>query len=58
MNAADWIALGIIAFAVFCAVIYMVRRKNPCGGCGNCPYSDSCGKKITNGEKSNDESAD
>lgn len=46
MSIADWIALGIIAFAVVCAVVYMVKHRNSCGnGCAGCPYSGSCGKK-------------
>lgn len=53
LSAADWIALGIVAVAVICAAVFMVksRRKGCSGGCGGCPYSSSCGRKDKEDER-------
>lgn len=44
MGTADWIALGFIGLAVFCAVFYMIKSRKNGKGCSGCPYSESCGK--------------
>ncbi|MGN1306030.1 MAG: FeoB-associated Cys-rich membrane protein [Oscillospiraceae bacterium] len=44
MGTADWIALTLIGFAVFCAVFYMIKSRKNGKGCSGCPYSGSCGK--------------
>lgn len=52
MNTADWIALGIIAAALICAVIYIVKhRGNCCGSCTGCPYHNECGKDKNKSDK-------
>lgn len=41
----DCIALGAVAFAVYCSVLYTVRRKKRggCTGCcGSCAYAVKC----------------
>ncbi len=52
MSIGDWIALSVIAFALICAVVYMVKNRKK--GCSGCPYSDTCGKKECE-RKSEDE---
>lgn len=54
LGAADYIALAVIALAVFAAVRYLKSRKKKggngfcsgCGGCSGCAYSGSCQKNI------------
>lgn len=49
MGIADWIAIIMIAIAVFCAVYYMIKKKKD--GCIGCPYSEECKKNERNGCK-------
>lgn len=49
MGIADWIAIILIAAAVFCAVYYMIKKKKD--GCIGCPYSGECKKNERNGCK-------
>lgn len=51
MGIADYIALGIIAFLLICAVKYMIssRKKGGCNGCcSGCMHS--CPKKLSEDE--------
>ncbi|MGN0603612.1 MAG: FeoB-associated Cys-rich membrane protein [Oscillospiraceae bacterium] len=45
MNIADWIAIALIAFAVFGAVYFMIKNKKCGKGCSGCPYSEECSRK-------------
>ncbi|MGN0585896.1 MAG: FeoB-associated Cys-rich membrane protein [Oscillospiraceae bacterium] len=53
LSFADWIAIGIVAAAVICAAVFMIknRGKGCSGGCGSCPYSSSCGRKDNDDER-------
>ena len=43
MNVIDFVILGVLAVAVVCVIVWMIRRKKRCkGGCAGCPYSDNC----------------
>lgn len=47
IRAADCIALGAVAFAMYCSVLYTVRRKKRggCNGCcSGCAYAVKCQK--------------
>jgi len=46
MSLADYVVLGMLAAAVACAVIYIIRRKKRGrGGCADCPYAGQCGDR-------------
>lgn len=50
LGAADYIALGVIAIAIFAAARYLKQRKKKggcCGSCSGCAYSGSCQKNIS-----------
>lgn len=51
ITAADCIALGAVAFAVYGAALYTARRKKRgCNGCcSGCAYSEKCQKTETDG---------
>lgn len=52
ITAVDCIALGAVAFAVYGAALYTVRRKKRggCSGCcSGCAYSGKCQKSETDG---------
>lgn len=51
MGAADWIAIILIAFAVFCAVSFMIRNRKNGKGCSGCPYSGECSNKCKKEER-------
>lgn len=43
MGVADWVILGTVAVAVAGALVYIVKHKNQCLGCGgNC---ETCEKR-------------
>ncbi len=51
MGTADFIALGIIFFLLFCAVRYMLTHKDG-GCCGNCEQCRSgCKNKKSDDDK-------
>lgn len=57
MGAADYIALGIIFFLLFCAVKYMLSPKKG-GCCGNCAHCRSaCAQKTAPENTDNDKDA-
>lgn len=47
MNTADWIAITLIAFAVFCAMFFMIKKKKNGKGCSGCPYSSKCSHECS-----------
>ena len=54
LGAADYIALAVLALAVFAAVRYSRIRKKKggsgiCGGCGSCSGCEFCGNCSKNG---------
>ncbi|MGN0553795.1 MAG: FeoB-associated Cys-rich membrane protein [Oscillospiraceae bacterium] len=51
MGVADWIAIALIAFAVFCAVYFMIKNKKCGKGCSGCPYSGECSRKSEKEER-------
>lgn len=46
LSFADCIALAVVAFALYAAIVYTVKRKKRgggcCGCCADCPMCGSC----------------
>lgn len=52
LGAADYIALAVLALAVFAAVRYskLRKKKSGCGGCGSCSgceFYGNCSKNVS-----------
>ena len=43
-NTATWIAIAVVAIAVFLAVRYIYKEKKKGSRCIGCPYAGSCNK--------------